>query len=135
MSDEVIKVLDNLSERFGVVIDWSSQNVLPYIQQLSEKIVRWEIATSLFWLIIGVLLCVSLIWQINGIKYAAVKEKENKWSNWDFTKQLLITLAVVTALIGVGMILSQLYDIITCLAFPEKILIDFAREMMQGGAG
>lgn len=28
MSDEVIKVIDALAERFGIVIDWSSENVI-----------------------------------------------------------------------------------------------------------
>ena len=31
MSDEIIKVIDELGKRFGIVIDWSSENVLPYI--------------------------------------------------------------------------------------------------------
>lgn len=30
MSDEIIKVLDDLSKRAGIAIDWTSQNVLPY---------------------------------------------------------------------------------------------------------
>ena len=36
MSDEVIKVIDALAERFGIVIDWSSENVIPYLQQLCD---------------------------------------------------------------------------------------------------
>ena len=32
MSDEIIKVLDDLSDRVGITIDWTSQNVLPYLQ-------------------------------------------------------------------------------------------------------
>lgn len=31
MSDEIIKILDDLGQRFGVVIDWSSENVMPYL--------------------------------------------------------------------------------------------------------
>ena len=29
MSNEIIKVLDGLSERLGIAIDWSSQNLIP----------------------------------------------------------------------------------------------------------
>lgn len=32
MSVEVIKVLDALVEKFGIAIDWTSANVLPYLQ-------------------------------------------------------------------------------------------------------
>lgn len=30
MSEEVIKILDALAEKFGLAIDWTSANVLPY---------------------------------------------------------------------------------------------------------
>ena len=31
MSDEIIKLLDDLGQRFGIAIDWSSENMMPYI--------------------------------------------------------------------------------------------------------
>lgn len=39
MSEEVIKILDALAEKFGLAIDWTSANVLPYLQQLCDKYV------------------------------------------------------------------------------------------------
>lgn len=43
MSEEVIKILDALAEKFGLAIDWTSANVLPYLQQLCGKYVTYEI--------------------------------------------------------------------------------------------
>ena len=54
MSDDVIKILDALSEKIGLSIDWTSQNVVPYINQLCRKYVNYEIATSVIWIILGV---------------------------------------------------------------------------------
>ena len=34
MSEEVIKILDNLGEKFGVAIDWTSENIAPYLTKL-----------------------------------------------------------------------------------------------------
>lgn len=31
MSQEIINVLDNLGEKFGIAIDWSNENILPYL--------------------------------------------------------------------------------------------------------
>lgn len=31
VSKQIIEVLDNLCEKFGVVIDWNAKNVLPYV--------------------------------------------------------------------------------------------------------
>ena len=34
MSDEVVKILDALADKFGIAINWTSANVIPYLQQL-----------------------------------------------------------------------------------------------------
>lgn len=47
MSDEIIKILDDLGQRFGIAIDWSSQNVMPYLQDLVRRFTTYEIATSI----------------------------------------------------------------------------------------
>ena len=32
MSTEIIKILDAICDKFGLVIDWTSQNVTPYMR-------------------------------------------------------------------------------------------------------
>ena len=54
MSKEVIKILDALAEKFGLAIDWTSANVLPYLQQLCRKYVTYEITTSTVWVMFGI---------------------------------------------------------------------------------
>ena len=54
MSEEVIKILDALAEKFGLAIDWTSANVLPYLQQLCDKCVMYEIVTSVIWILPGI---------------------------------------------------------------------------------
>lgn len=61
MSEEIIKVLNALAEKFGLTIDWSSKNVIPYSEQLCHKYVNYEIATSIMWIVLGILLCTSTI--------------------------------------------------------------------------
>lgn len=55
-SEELIKVLDYLFSKFGVAVDWTSNNVFPYLQTLAEKLVRFEINTSIMGLCFGGLL-------------------------------------------------------------------------------
>ncbi|MCU6009137.1 hypothetical protein H3U41_19955, partial [Clostridioides difficile] len=64
-SEQIIKILDNLSDKFGMTIDWSNKNVIPYLQTLTTKYINYEIATSVFWIIIcviGVILGILLIY-------------------------------------------------------------------------
>ena len=43
MSEEIIKVLDELGKRFGIVIDWSNQNIMPYLQELLKSFIKMEL--------------------------------------------------------------------------------------------
>ena len=125
MSDEIIKVLDALAEKFGLAVDWTSSNILPYIQELAGKIVRWEIGTSIMWLVIGVILLILIVPCIKFAKYAHKKAKEDRYSCWDLIEVFIITATVVCVISGIIMSIWQIYDIITCYTFPEKILLDF----------
>lgn len=69
MSEEVIKILDALAEKFGLAIDWTSANVLPYLQQLCGKYVTYEIATSVVWMLIGICLLFVCKYVIEKAKY------------------------------------------------------------------
>ena len=40
MGEEIIKVLDHLDNQFGLAIDWTSDNVLPYLSELSNKYIK-----------------------------------------------------------------------------------------------
>ena len=54
MSEEIIKVLDYLGEKFGVAIDWTQENVLPYLQDLLSRFAAYRIAISVFWIIAAI---------------------------------------------------------------------------------
>ena len=56
MSDEIIKVLNYLGEKFGVIIDWSNDNIIPYIYDLMDRVIRYEICSSIIYIIISILL-------------------------------------------------------------------------------
>lgn len=61
LGDEIIKVLDKLSEQFGLAVDWSQDNIVPYIQQLGEKIVKYELITSWVWIALSVFIIVAIL--------------------------------------------------------------------------
>lgn len=61
MSNEIIKVIDALAAKFGIAVDWTSANVLPYLETLCGKYVDYEIMTSAVWIVIGVLMLVGAV--------------------------------------------------------------------------
>lgn len=114
MSDEVIKILDALTERLGLAIDWSSSNVLPYFQQLCNKYIKYEIATSIIWIVIGMVLLLGGRYLSKKIKYTI----DMFWS----VNDLMIIALIVMVLLGSYMIVTQIFDIATCITFPEKMI-------------
>ncbi len=124
MSEEVIKILDALAEKFGLAIDWTSANVLPYLQQLCSKYVTYEIATSIVWMLIGICLLFVGKYVIEKAKYCWGKYKEDRYSDYDYGVILLGILAGCVIVVGIAVILYQTFDIVTCITFPEKIIIE-----------
>ena len=124
MSEEVIKILDALAEKFGLAIDWTSANVLPYLQQLCGKYVTYEIATGVVWILIGICLLFVGKYAIGKTKYCYGKYKEDWHSCYDVATILLGILTGCVIVGGIIVILCQTFDIVTCITFPEKIIIE-----------
>ena len=51
----IIETLDYLFEKFGIAVDWTTENVLPYVEQLAERIVTYNIITETLWVIASIL--------------------------------------------------------------------------------
>ena len=126
MSEEIIKVLDALAEKFGLTVDWTSANVIPYLEQLCGKYVNYEIATSIVWIMLG------LLFFIVGIICYKIVYKHKDWGviyyktiSDDYFGRGLIYFGVISIFVVASlMIVTQIFDIVTCFTFPEKIIIE-----------
>lgn len=52
ISDQIIAVMNDLCQKFGIAIDWSQENIIPYLTELAKKYISYEIATSIAWVAI-----------------------------------------------------------------------------------
>ena len=117
MPNEVIKILDAFAEKFGLAVDWTSVNIVPYLQELSNKYITYEIATSIMWLLIGSVLIVAGGYFLNKIKNIFLYGD-------DFDVKCVLGF-IVACLFGLGvfLVLYQTFDIITCVTIPEKMML------------
>lgn len=127
MSDEIIKILDDLGERFGVAIDWSSKNVMPYLEDLASRFTSYEILTSIMWIVIAVIVIIGCSIGIHKvIKYANKKiEKALYYSVWSEGKPFLVVISILLIGIAIIIIITQIIDIITCYTIPEKMILEY----------
>ena len=122
ISSEIIEVLDYLGEKFGIAIDWTNNNVLPYLQALVDKFIKWEISTSILWIAIAAFIIVMAITLINLKGFREINE-ETYGMLWVPAGLLILGFFVV--------ICVQIFDIIECNIFPEKVLYDFIKTMLN----
>lgn len=124
MSEEIIKVLDALCEKFGIAADWTSANVIPHLEQLCRKYVNYEIATSVVWLIIGVICLFISKWML---KKAKEFSKDADWRYGNGCAYGCVGCVFgfgILLLVGIIVPICQVFDIVTCFTLPEKIIIE-----------
>lgn len=128
ISQEIINVLDYLGRKFGMAIDWTSENVMPYIEDLCSRYIQFEINTSIAWIIccVGVMILAGIIWAISGIVHARsqgdIAEGIACVSMFCFWMSLAISVIV-------GM--YQVYNIIECCFLPEKVILEYLETLVK----
>lgn len=124
VSDQIIQVLDNLCEKFGLAIDWTSENVVPYLTTLATKLVTFEIWTSVAWLafiLIGLLAAILLFRKCRQID--------------TIEDEMLVAISIPVGLFGgaiaIAGLISQVMDIIKCLTFPEMYVFEYVKNLIE----
>ena len=115
-SSQFIEVLDALCEKFGIAIDWTSKNVMPYLTDLATRIITYEIWTSAAWIVI-VAIVFLIAWKMT--KNLCKEDRfEDEWiTGW--------IIRIIIGIIFFAVIGFEVFDIIEALALPEKTLYDF----------
>ena len=123
-SREIIAILDYLCQRFGIAIDWTSDNVMPYIQDLGERFIQYEIYTSFAWcgLAVAVLAVSGVIWLL-----ATILDKKRRTYIGEVSKVVFFVALVV----GAFVCMMQAIDIIECYTLPEKTILEYLQYLMD----
>lgn len=119
MSEEIIKVLDNLGQKFGIAIDWTSQNVMPYLQGLMNRFINLQNAKAIIWIVIlSILVIATIILIIIGIKLGK-KEKDGEITFFAvFIGIVVLTFLVIPLLCNIFGLMQNIYT-------PELTLLEY----------
>lgn len=119
ISNEIIKVLDKLCEKFGIVVDWTSQNVMPYMQDLMTRFIKYKMIINSFWLAIGIVLLIVTVIAI----YILKKSNEYENNNDDFCLMAIGIGAMF--IVSCTIIASNANEIIQNLYMPEITIVEY----------
>lgn len=83
MSQEIIKVFNYIGEKLGIAIDWTQDNVMPYLEDLVGRFVKVNIIEDIIGIIVwGILLIGCIIFgSIIVSKYYKCKNAKEKEGN------------------------------------------------------
>lgn len=136
VSEQIIQVIDALCEKFGIVVDWTNENVVPYLEILCGKLITYEIATSIVWMVIMILISVASIvatkkfyptfkdgWERNARSYVDV--------GWQVGSVFAIIGIIVVNFSTICVLGTQIMDIIKCTVFPEMYVFEYISKFIH----
>ena len=121
-SSQFIEVLDALCDKIGIAIDWTSQNIVPYVTDLATRIITYEIWTSAAWIVIMAIVFL-IAWKMTKNLCKEDRFEDEWFSGW--------AIRIITGIIFFTVIVFQVFDIIEAVALPEKTLYDFITRLMR----
>ncbi len=132
VSDQIIDVINDLCAKFGVAIDWTAENVMPYIEDLCGRYIQFEIQTSIAWIVLFAVITsfAGLVWAIAGI----VNAKSDYNGIADITSNIAMWVFWGALIVGVIVSMVQIYDIIACRTVPEKVIIECIESLIRNAS-
>lgn len=124
-SEQTISILDYLCQKFGIVIDWTSDTIWPMVEMLAGKYIKWEIASSILWIVIFMMGFIACLWGIKTIK---------KHLSDSYIDEMWILFCMFLGLGALGFVVgvaTQAFDITRCFVFPELELFEFLKETVN----
>lgn len=124
VSEQIIQILDNLCSKIGIAIDWTSENMIPYVEMLSKKLITYEICMSVLGIVFKLLLIFGTV--VVAKKLAPIFKAGRD--------EVGTALAVIGACFVVGICIlascSEIVDIVKCITFPELYIFEYVQTLM-----
>ena len=109
------QTLQELAKQFGLALDWSNENIIPYLQDLAQRVITYEFRSSIFWIVIGaIFIIIGIVVTVLAIG-----------SGDDGAMGIASIVVIILWLAGIWIIGAQINDIILCGTLPEKILLRY----------
>jgi hypothetical protein len=135
-SEQIIQVIDALCTKFGIAIDWTSENVIPYVETLCGKLINYEILTSVFVMVIWLALGIGGIVAIKKFTPVFKRGLENRRSweiGWEFATVFSIVGLVILYITTIIVVSDEIMDIIKCIMFPEMYVFEYVQKLVNAG--
>ena len=119
MSQEIINVVNYLGEKLGIVIDWSSENILLQVMDILGRYHSFELVTTGIWLIIELAMLIFAILVFKNMFKNYMTFKKSREANfWWYNCYGSVCM---TGFGFIGLIIGILCIVIGLIAIPFDI--------------
>ena len=127
MNMEIEKAIDKIAEKFGIVVDWSQDNIYPYIRDILQ---RYRTVSIVRDAVTIVLLALSAILATLVLKYIFKQDRKYIISADvdDIISAIIIAACIVWLSIFVPATIVNIYDITGWIFVPE---VQFVKELSK----
>lgn len=123
IADDIIKLQEYLFAKMGIAIDWSADNIMPYLMELGSHIVSYKMWCAII-IICAVLVSFIIVWSLC-----------NMWKKvYPNNEDVCIYTIIIKLAITVVMIITisvQSITIVKCKTFPEIVVYDYISSKLQ----
>lgn len=125
MSSELEEVLDILGEKFELFIDWSQQNIQPYVQDLMHRVVQYKLVTNIIGCSVMVLiLIVGIVFFVHSIK----RIDSNDYIEVSYVAGFIF--GIIMIMFAIILLPMTINNIIQCCYLPEMVFIEEIKALM-----
>ena len=139
LNNEVTDTLGYLIDKFNLTFEVLTNQIKEFSEQMATKIITWELVESIIYLVIylAIISIIFIILKHFKIKsFKVLKEMYNSVDDYKTAEEKLVldetfkhAAVRISGYIIVFMltmwIIAELKDIILCITFPEKIILEF----------
>lgn len=131
MSEEIIKVIDELEKRFGIAIDWSNQNIIPYLQELLKRFIYYRNITACVWIIISIAMTISGVVMIRFLNKWRKSDNYDKdyCSDDDMLAAMGYIFSICLIAVGIGLIIGNMFGIVKNICMPEMVVYEYIKNI------
>lgn len=112
-SKEVIELFDYIGNKIGITIDWTSRNVIPYLQDLCDRFMKYNICCYS----IGTIISLIVIW-------ICIKTWKKSFEEGWFPLNIVFGCAAIPCFI------YAIVEIFQCIFIPELQIYEYLQKFL-----
>lgn len=117
-SKQFIEIMDAIGDKIGIAIDWTSDNVTPYLQDLLVRFVKYETLTNTVWIVLTLIIIIGCAMCIRK----GFKSDVDTGASVSFVLLLPIFISAI-------MLVNCTLKIIEVNTIPEKTIMRYVKDI------